>query len=140
MPFEYILLYKGYILREKAKDYRAAWQTAYLLNVWSNEDADEITPADILPWVAEEEKKLKKENSKIQSTRENEEGIELSYTEKYGKALINYAAARGINLDTLSQEELENIGTESINSSVASQLNAPGFKMFERKYFGEFPD
>jgi hypothetical protein len=58
----------------------------------------------------------------------------------YDHALMNYALTAGINLDELTPAELAEVQEKAINLAVASELNAPGLKMFKRKYYGKFPD
>ena len=132
MPYEFVLLYEGYTAREKTADFRAAWQTSLMMNMWKDEKSPAITVGDILPWVPNVETETKNKRLEAVGEREKVEG--------YGKVLIDYAALKGTDLDKLSQEELSTFETEAINFSVASQLNAPGFKMFERKKYGKFPD
>ena len=134
MPFEFVLLYEGYTAREKTADFRAAWQTSLMMNMWKDEKSPAITVSDILPWVPNEPARTETKSKRLEAVggREKVEG--------YSKVIIDYAALTGKDLETLTPEEVSVFETEAINYSVASELNAPGFKMFERKKYGKFPD
>ena len=128
------MMYHGYIEREKSADYRAAWQTTFLLNAWVEQKID---VSDILPWVPKRPPERTKK-MRIESV----ERTEPVAVNEYEWTVRAYAKTAGIDLDKLTPDELAEVELTAINASIASDLGAPGVRMFGRapKEWGNFPD
>jgi hypothetical protein len=141
------LLYDGYVFRRKETEYREAWKVANILNAWRDKKDPIIKVRDLLNWAEEDEiqseklsktwreksKGLKKGNKKKPTTPPNKSIDEI--TQKY-------LLTAGKKKEELTPEELAELQVNAVNAEVASQLDAPGARIFGRapKEWCNFPD
>ncbi len=149
-PFEFQLLYDGYVFRRKENEYRTAWALANILNAWRGKDDKAIKVSTLLPWAKEDElereedierEEIKRRKKSLKS-RKSSKPRDLPKQKSIDELVDTYLITAGKKKEDLTPEELAEIRVNAINQSVANEVDAPGLRLFRKapKEWCNFPD